>query len=83
MDEDEGREVIIFTDDFKIKGRVRIGANEDVIPTTGTDPYLDLFDVTVYDQAGSLNIGRSKRLKLRRTAIQMYFFEEDSLGKVR
>ncbi len=83
MDENEGRELILFTDDFKIKGRARMAESDDVIPASGSDPYLDLFDVTLYDRTGSTNLGRSKRVKLRRTAIVMYFFEEDSLGKVR
>ncbi len=83
MAEIEGRDLILFTDEFKIKGRVRMGDTDDVLPTTGADPYLDLFDCTVYDRSGSTNMARTRRLKVRRASIVMYFFEEDSLGKVR
>ncbi len=34
-------------------------------------------------ETGATNLGRAKRVKLRRRAIVMYFFEEDFLGKVR
>ncbi|MBK7972948.1 MAG: hypothetical protein IPK07_06590 [Deltaproteobacteria bacterium] len=83
MAEHEGRDLIVFTDEFKLKGRVHMSESDDVIPTAGSDPYLDLFDCTIYDQTGATNVGRAKRVKLRRTAIVMYFFEEDFLGKVR
>jgi hypothetical protein len=83
MAELEGRELIVLTEEFKLKGRVHMSESDDVIPTSGADPYLDLFDCTIYDHTGATNMGRARRVKLRRTAIVMYFFEEDSLGKVR
>lgn len=83
MSESSEREVTLFTAQAKIKGKVRVVSGDAGLPMTAVDPFLEVTEASVFDEAGTRTIARLKRVRVRRSSVTLYFFEDDLLGKGR
>ena len=73
---DADREVTLFVgDSTKIKGKVHVTGNDQALPASSSDPFLDVADATLFEPGGKQTLLR--KLKIRRTGVTLYYFEDD------
>ncbi len=77
------KEVTLFVDKYRIKGKAKIHEDESVLPIDSEGEYLEMGDVTVFAWEGSATVARTRFLHVRKSAISMYFLEEYILPKAR